>query len=103
MSEPTRTGTATSGPGRLHNTGDNADYAKLRCNMAQTCTSPITHIGEKGWVYCSNCAADRQYWERCRRLRQWEIRRLERGECISYKSVSRMALAAILARQEQPA
>ncbi len=56
----------------------------LQCCFTK-CPNTVTHIGEKGWVYCASCAKDRQYWERCRRMRAWEIRRLEAGYPISYR------------------
>jgi hypothetical protein len=42
------------------------------CNDA----NPVTHIGSKGYVYCSDCAKVRNASdssERCRRMRTWEL------------------------------
>ena len=76
---------------------------KLTCAMSENCNNPVTHIGSRGFVYCSACAKDRQYWERCRRMRQWEIRRLEAGECISYEPKSQVSLLLMLHAREAEA
>lgn len=65
----------------------------LQCCMTN-CRNTVTHIGAKGWVYCAADAADRQYWERCRKMKQWEIRRLERGSFISYQPITQAAFDA---------
>jgi hypothetical protein len=52
----------------------------LRCDMTRECAAPVSHIGEKGYAYCTHHAANRQYVERCRRLRAWELRQLAAGQ-----------------------
>lgn len=62
----------------------------LKCDMDHGCTAPVTHIGEKGWVYCAEHAPCRSGWERCRRLRAFELRLLERGKALpSYAPLSK--------------
>ncbi len=63
--------------------------AKLKCDMHERCKMRITHIGEKGYIYCLSGAEQRRGWERVRKLRVWELRLLERGEQVpSYKPIT---------------
>ena len=55
----------------------------LRCDMTHTCDTPVTHIGDKGFIYCTNHAGDRKGWERVRKLRPHELNRLKRGQQIA--------------------
>lgn len=52
----------------------------LVCDMIVACPNPVTHIGDKGYVYCTGHAPDRKGWERVRKLRPHELNRLKRGE-----------------------
>ena len=54
----------------------------LKCDMAETCSQPVTHIDDKGYVYCTHHGIQRRDWRRCRKLRPHELRRLERGETL---------------------
>ncbi len=47
----------------------------------------ITHLDEKGFIYCTKCGINRrESGVYCRRLRAWELRLLEAGEPVpSYK------------------
>jgi len=40
--------------------------------------NPITHIGNKGYVYCRSCAVTRRqsHIERVRTMRAWELKML---------------------------
>jgi hypothetical protein len=58
---------------------------QLCCDMTKDCPNPISHMGERGWLYCSQHAPLRAGFERCRKLRKWEVSRLESGHSISYK------------------
>lgn len=58
--------------------------AKLQCGMVADCGRPVTHIDEKGFVYCAMHGAQRRNYCRVRALKAFEARRLERGETISY-------------------
>ncbi len=63
--------------------------AKVKCEMRDTCKNPVTHIGEKGYVYCAAHAPDRRGFERVRKMRTWELRLLQRGEQVpSYKPIT---------------
>ncbi len=55
----------------------------LKCDMRKECSSEVTHIDEKGYVYCSSHGAMRQC--RCRKLTPSEIMKLRAGEQIAYK------------------
>lgn len=59
---------------------------RLQCEMSNACRAPVTHLGEKGYVYCTEHAADRRQWERCRKMRSWELRWLRDGKTLpSYR------------------
>jgi hypothetical protein len=51
----------------------------LRCEMRTSCERPVTHLDEKGYIYCEVHGHDRQSWLRCRRLTAGELLRLEAG------------------------
>ena len=55
----------------------------LACDMRDTCVSTITHIDEKGFIYCAEHGADRQSWCRCRKLTPAELKRLQAGRTIA--------------------
>lgn len=71
----------------------------MKCDMHAGCAAQVTHIGEKGYIYCTTHAGLRQGYERCRRLRPWECRRIESGKPLrSYKPITRAAHAALEAQ-----
>lgn len=51
----------------------------LTCDMKRDCTQPVAMIDQSGFIYCEGHGLDRRVWEPCRRLRGWEVRRLEKG------------------------
>lgn len=53
---------------------------KLRCDMKSTCESPVTHLDEKGYVYCSEHGQIRKFTMRCRKLEAGEVKHLESGK-----------------------
>jgi hypothetical protein len=58
--------------------------------MKRDCTNPVTHIGEKGFVYCAEHAPCRKGWERCRKMRVWELKLLAEGKPLpSYQPIRR--------------
>lgn len=60
--------------------------------MTNKCGAAVTHIGEKGFVYCAEHAAVRREGgrERCRRMRGWEVKLIEAGTPLpSYKPARR--------------
>jgi hypothetical protein len=50
------------------------------CDMRRECTNTVTHIGEKGYVYCADHAPDRKGVERVRRMRVWELKLVLAGK-----------------------
>jgi hypothetical protein len=55
-------------------------------------TGTVTHIGDKGYVYCTPCAQYRRVGgsERVRRMRPWELRLIESGKPVpSYQPISK--------------
>lgn len=63
---------------------------RLQCEMRNECTNTVTHIEEKGWIYCADCAQGRKgSGHYCRRLRAWEINLLKSGEPVpSYTPIT---------------
>lgn len=55
---------------------------KLECNMKDDCTSPITHIDEKGFIYCKEHGLERKqsHRKRCRQLKPKELKDLQSGK-----------------------
>lgn len=64
-----------------------SDYIKspLHCDMTHECTATVTHIDEKGWVYCREHGNARKYSHRCRMLTPSEIKTLTAGGSIRYQ------------------
>jgi hypothetical protein len=58
------------------------ELAKVTCDQVASCTAPVTHLDNKGYVYCTAHGLDRRAWRPCRKLRAHELRRLERGEAL---------------------
>lgn len=52
---------------------------KLHCDMRAACESPVTHLDEKGYVYCAEHGQIRKHSMRCRKLSHEEVRHLESG------------------------
>jgi hypothetical protein len=67
------------------------------CDMERDCAEQVTHIGEKGFVYCAKHVGDRRGWERCRAMRPWERRLVASGKPL--RSYERMTLRSYLAEQ----
>lgn len=60
-----------------------------QCEMLEDCPRPVTHIGEKGYIYCQLCAANRRGWERTRKLAKWELALIEQGkQILSYSPIT---------------
>ena len=61
-----------------------------KCDMEKGCTNLVTHIGEKGYVYCTEHAGCRQWVERCRKMQPWECARIAAGKpLMSYAPITR--------------
>lgn len=52
------------------------------CDMVEDCREPITHIDIKGYVYCTTHGLERQGYQRCRKLREGELKKILRGEAL---------------------
>lgn len=64
------------------------------CDMRKDCTARVTHIGNKGYVYCEAHAIIRRQSgaERTRRMRLWECKMIAQGKPLpSYKPARRYA------------
>lgn len=58
-------------------------YDPPRCDMTSECERPVSHLDQDGFVYCAAHGLARRGWQPCRKLRPYELRRLERGETIT--------------------
>lgn len=70
---------------------------ELKCDMHRECQNPVTHIGSKGYVYCTGHANDRRLAqvEHTRKLRGWELGLLREGEnLISYHPITKAQYVA---------
>lgn len=58
---------------------------QLKCEMKTDCTEPVTHIGDKGYIYCATHAVTRRQsgYERCRKMRPAELKLIESGKPLS--------------------
>lgn len=77
----------------------------VSCEMRRECTAPVTHIGDKGYVYCAEHAQIRRAsgYEHCRRLRQWELRLLRADVPLpSYKPLSEAQTMALIEARAAP-
>lgn len=52
----------------------------LSCDMAKECTETVTHIDDKGYVYCKKHGLERRSVRRCRQLRSAELKKLLKGQ-----------------------
>lgn len=56
----------------------------LACDMTDDCQTPVTMIDDKGYVYCTDHGLERRDWRPCRKLRDHEVNRLNRGEPLAH-------------------
>lgn len=56
----------------------------MECDMVEGCREPVTHIDNKGYVYCTGHGLERRMWRPCRKLQPWELRRLESGRALAH-------------------
>ena len=61
----------------------------LSCDMREDCTNDVTHIGNKGYAYCTAHSKWRKGFESTRKMTKAEIKKLEAGQTISYKKKKR--------------
>lgn len=52
----------------------------LACDGEAGCCAPVTHIDNKGYIYCEGHGLARRTYRPCRKLRPHELRTLRRGE-----------------------
>ena len=57
----------------------------VTCDMEASCTEPVTHMDDKGYVYCTSHGLQRRSVRPCRRLYGWERAEIQRGALRSYK------------------
>lgn len=65
-------------------------HMKLTCEMSKNCQKPVTHIGSKGYVYCTPCALERRAsgYERTRKMTKAELAKVQSGTPIRYQRPS---------------
>lgn len=56
----------------------------IHCDMTAECDQPITHLDDKGYVYCTTHGLQRRDYRPCRKLRPAEINKLQRGEQLDH-------------------
>lgn len=57
----------------------------LRCDMHRDCDKPVTHIDDKGWIYCERHGHERKGARPCRELSKTEIDMLVQKKPISFE------------------
>lgn len=57
-----------------------AESVELKCDMVSDCTAEVTHIDNKGYIYCTEHGIERRDCRPCRALRKWELAMLKAGE-----------------------
>jgi hypothetical protein len=57
----------------------------LKCDMNKSCFRVVTHVDEKGFVYCYEHGRDRRAYCRSRLLSGAEIKTLKAGGSIRYR------------------
>lgn len=69
---------------RSYATVKTAEGRVLKCDMSKTCEEPVTHLDEKGFVYCTKHGIQRRgSGHRCRKLSSSELNQLKRGETLA--------------------
>jgi len=56
----------------------------LKCDMEKDCKETITHIDNKGFIYCQKHGEQRKVYCRCRKLKPSELKKLQSGMPIKY-------------------
>jgi hypothetical protein len=54
----------------------------VTCDMVRECNAPVAYIDAKGYAYCAKHGLERQSYQRCRKLRPYELKRLLHGETL---------------------
>ena len=58
----------------------NMETKELKCDMEKNCAGTVTHIDEKGFVYCGIHGPMRRMYRRCRKLKPKELEQLKSGQ-----------------------
>jgi hypothetical protein len=53
------------------------------CDMERGCTAAVAMIDQQGYAYCTEHGLSRRLYQPCRKLRAWELRKLQRGEALA--------------------
>lgn len=56
----------------------------LKCDGIKDCKNPISHIDSRGFIYCEKHGYFRSQYEKCRKLKQNELKLLELDKPIKY-------------------
>lgn len=56
----------------------------LLCDMERACLQAPAMIDTAGFIYCADHGFQRRQSEPCRKMRPWEIRRLQKGMPIAH-------------------
>lgn len=62
--------------------GEESMSEHYRCDGVAGCQEPITHLDNKGYIYCTKHGIERRDVRPCRKLRPHELKKLARGEQI---------------------
>lgn len=55
----------------------------VQCEMSNDCPAEVTHVEDKGYIYCTEHANDRRSWNpRVRKMRAWERRWIAAGKVL---------------------
>jgi hypothetical protein len=58
----------------------------MKCEMADDCAGMVTHIDDKGFIYCKPHGEERKLWRRCRKLSSKELKTIKaQGAIASYE------------------
>ena len=60
---------------------------KLKCDGKRDCTKEVNYIDYRGFIYCSSHGQIRAQYESCRKLKVWEIDKLNSGKPIAWVSL----------------
>lgn len=54
----------------------------MQCDMRRECKAIVTHIGEKGYIYCQVHGVERRHsgYESTRKMRPWELKIVAAGQ-----------------------
>lgn len=52
---------------------------ELRCDMRRGCRQAVTHIDDKGYIYCHAHGVERKGYRPCRLLTPKELKQLKAG------------------------